>query len=212
MYDYVSKFDNVSVSCGVHPLYQEEACDYETLLRCVSREEVVAVGETGLDYHYSAETKEVQKISFFDHIKASNEVNKPLIIHTRDAQQDTLEALKQHRSKQVSGVLHCFTESLEMAQAALKMGLYISISGIVTFKSAKELQETVKQIPLERLLIETDSPWLAPVPHRGKENQPAYVRDVAHFIAELKGIPIKELAQATSQNFYDLFTTVKRSK
>jgi TatD DNase family protein len=210
MYDKVRGFDNVSVSCGVHPLHQDDACDYDTLLSCVSRPEVVAVGETGLDYHYSAETKEVQKVSFVDHIKAANELNKPLIIHTRNAQQDTINALIKYKSESTSGVLHCFTESLEMAKQAMDLGLYISISGIVSFKSAKELQDTVKQIPLERLLIETDSPWLAPVPHRGKENKPEYVRDVAHFIAELKGISVLELAEVTTNNFYELFSLVNR--
>ncbi|GBL03028.1 TatD family hydrolase [Glaciecola sp. KUL10] len=212
MYDKVKGFDNVSVSCGVHPLHQDDACDYETLLACVSRPEVVAVGETGLDYHYSADTKEVQKVSFVDHIKAANALDKPLIIHTRNAQQDTLNALKQHKAESTKGVLHCFTESLEMANEAMELGMYISISGIVSFKSAKELQDTVKQIPLEKLLIETDSPWLAPVPHRGKENKPEYVRDVAHFIAELKNISVQELAKVTTDNFYELFSLIKRDK
>lgn len=210
MFDKVRHLENVSVSCGVHPLHQEDACSYETLLECVSRPEVVAVGETGLDYHYSAETKDVQNVSFVDHIKVANEVNKPLIIHTRDAQNDTLDALKKYKSEHTNGVLHCFTESLEMARQAIDLGLYISISGIVSFKSAKDLQETVKQIPLGRLLIETDSPWLAPVPHRGKENKPEYVREVAHFIAELKGISVLELAETTTNNFYELFSMVRR--
>lgn len=211
MLSQVEKYPNVSVSCGVHPLHQEDACDYKTLLECVSRDEVVAVGETGLDYHYSAETKLTQQQSFVDHIKVANEVAKPLIIHTRHAQQDTLDALTKYKSAGTSGVLHCFTESLDMAQEAMKMGLYISISGIVTFKSAQELQQTVKKIPLDRLLIETDSPWLAPVPHRGKENRPEYVSEVAYFIADLKGVSVSELAKATSDNFYALFNRINRA-
>ena len=196
MKETVSGFPNVSLSCGVHPLHSEDVADYDTLLEHAKRDEVVAVGETGLDYFYSAETRDVQIPSFVDHIKVANVVKKPLIIHTRDAHKDTISLLKQHKDETTNGVLHCFTESLEMAKEAMAMGFYISISGIVTFASAKELQETVKEIPLDRLLIETDSPWLAPVPHRGKENEPANVVDVAYFIAELKGISVVELAQA----------------
>lgn len=207
----VSKFDNVSLSCGVHPLHNEDVCSYDELLRHVKQDDVVAVGETGLDYFYSAETKEVQKQSFIDHIKAANVVAKPLIIHTRNAHKDTIDLLNEYRDSNTVGVLHCFTESLAMAKEAIEMGFYISISGIVTFASAKELQETVKQIPLDRLLIETDSPWLAPVPHRGKENEPANVVDVAYFIAELKGISVLELAKATTENFYKLFSMASKA-
>jgi TatD DNase family protein len=206
----VAKFDNVSMSCGVHPLHNEDVCSYSELLAQVQADDVVAVGETGLDYFYSEETKDIQKDSFVDHIKAANAVKKPLIIHTRNAHKDTINLLNEHRDPSTIGVLHCFTESLEMAKEAIEMGFYISISGIVTFASAKELQETVKQIPLERLLIETDSPWLAPVPHRGKENEPANVVDVAYFIAELRGISVTELAAATTENFYRLFSLVKK--
>lgn len=201
----VSAFENVSMSCGVHPLHHEDVCSYEELLEHVKRDDVVAVGETGLDYFYSKDTQEIQKLSFIDHIKAANAVKKPLIIHTRDAHEDTISLLNKYRDESTFGVLHCFTESLAMAKEAIEMGFYISISGIVTFASAKELQETVKQIPLNRLLIETDSPWLAPVPHRGKQNQPANVVDVAYFIAELRGISVTELAEATTKNFYKLF-------
>jgi len=210
MLETVSAYANVSVSCGVHPLHQADACDFNTLLDCVSRPEVVAVGETGLDYHYSPETKAVQQTSFVDHINAANRVKKPLIVHTRDAHTDTIDALSKYKDKETKGVLHCFTESLEMAEQAMELGFYISISGIVTFKSASELQQTVKQIPLDRLLIETDSPWLAPVPHRGKENKPAYVKDVAYFIADLKGVSVAQLAKQTTDNFYRLFDKIKR--
>ncbi|MGJ8680926.1 TatD family hydrolase [Paraglaciecola sp.] len=201
----VDDFDDVSVSCGVHPLHQEEACEFNELLAMADSEKVVAIGETGLDYFYSAETKEVQLKSFVDHIKVANQLNKPLIIHTRDAKEDTLNLLREHKAPETTGVLHCFTEDWPMAQAAIELGFYISISGIVTFKTATELQEVVKQIPLEKLLIETDSPWLAPVPYRGKKNQPGYVREVGEFIAQLKGISVDELAKVTTQNFYDLF-------
>ncbi|MGQ8363771.1 TatD family hydrolase [Glaciecola sp. 1036] len=210
MREAVSNFNNVSMSCGVHPLHQEDACDYDTLLSHASRDDVIAVGETGLDYHYSEETKLVQQQSFIDHIKVANQVNKPLIIHTRAAQDDTLQILSDHYDTKTGAVLHCFTESLDMAQKALKMGLYISISGIVTFNSAKDLQQTVKQIPLDRLLIETDSPWLAPAPHRGKKNEPQYVVRVAEFIADLRGISVDEVANATKENFYRLFSRVPR--
>lgn len=210
MQEKVGHYPNVSMSCGVHPLHQEDACDYHTLLAHAQREDVVAVGETGLDYHYSSDTKDVQLQSFADHIKVANKVRKPLIIHTRSAQQDTLALLNQYYQHDTGAVLHCFTESLEMARAAIEMGIYISISGIVTFNSAKELQETVQQIPLEKLLIETDSPWLAPAPYRGQENQPMYVTRVGEFIADLKGISVEELAKATTDNFYRLFNRVQR--
>lgn len=205
----VADYPDVSVSCGVHPLHQEDACDFEELLDMANSDEVVAIGETGLDYFYSAETKSVQLSSFIDHIKVANQLNKPLIIHTRDARQDTIDLLKEHKNPSTRGVLHCFTENWEMAKAAIELGLYISISGIVTFKTAKELQEVVKKVPLEKLLIETDSPWLAPVPYRGKPNQPGFVREVGEFIAELKGISVEELAKITTDNFYKLFSLIK---
>lgn len=210
MLNDVKQFSEVSVSCGVHPLHQEDACTLEELLEMASKPEVVAVGETGLDYFYSAQSKDVQLVSFVDHIKVANQLQKPLIIHTRDAREDTINLLKEHKLPSTKGVLHCFTESLEMAKAAIELGLYISISGIVTFKTATELQQVVKALPLDRLLIETDSPWLAPVPYRGKKNQPGYVVEVAEFIAELKGISVDELARITTDNFYTLFDKVAR--
>ncbi|BFT30532.1 YchF/TatD family DNA exonuclease [Alteromonas sp. D210916BOD_24] len=211
MLETVEQYDDVSVSCGVHPLHQDEACSYEELLAKASRDEVVAIGETGLDYFYSPESKDVQLTSFIDHIKVANETKKPLIIHTRDAREDTINLLREHKAEHTIGVLHCFTESLEMAQEAIELGFYISISGIVTFNSADELREVVKAIPLDRLLIETDSPWLAPVPHRGKQNQPGYVVEVAEFIAELKGVSVSELAKVTTDNFYTLFSLAAKS-
>ncbi len=210
MLDAVKAFDDVSVSCGVHPLHQEDACGYDELLEKAQRPEVVAIGETGLDYYYSEDTQAVQRQSFIDHIRVANELNKPLIIHTRDAREDTLSLLREHKAAHTKGVLHCFTESLEMAEAAMELDFYISLSGIVTFQSAKALREVAKAIPLDRLLIETDSPWLAPVPHRGKQNQPGYVVEVAEFIAELKGISVEELATRTTENFYTLFSLTQR--
>jgi TatD DNase family protein len=164
MVSKVTHLQDVSVSCGVHPLHQDEACEKTVLLEKASHSQVVAIGETGLDYHYSPENKAVQIASFIDHIAVANQLNKPLIIHTRAAKQDTLDILKQENASHAGGVLHCFTEDWPMAKAALDLGLYISISGIVTFKSAADLKETCRKIPSDRLLIETDSPWLAPVP------------------------------------------------
>ncbi|KZN36459.1 TatD family hydrolase [Pseudoalteromonas luteoviolacea] len=207
----IEGFRDVSASCGVHPLNQEDALDRAKLLELGQHERVVAIGETGLDYYYSKDTHKVQQDSFAGHIDVANELKKPLIIHTRDARKDTLDIMKAHGAEQCGGVLHCFTENWEMAKKAIDMGFYISISGIVTFKNAVDLQEVVKKLPLDRLLIETDSPYLAPVPHRGKTNQPAYVQDVAYFIADLKGLSYKELAQATTNNFYQLFSLANRT-
>ena len=209
MKEAIAGIDSVSVSCGVHPLHQEDCCSYDELLAVCSQSEVVAVGETGLDYFYSEDTRETQMTSFIDHIKVANEVKKPLIIHTREAREDTLETLKTYKLPTTKGVLHCFTESLDMALSAIDMGFYISFSGIVTFNSAEELRQVAKAIPLEKMLIETDSPWLAPVPHRGKQNQPGYVVEVAEFIANLRGISVEELARITTRNFYTLFDQIK---
>lgn len=206
----IDGLDDISISCGVHPLHQEDCCSYDELLKVCSLPHVVAVGETGLDYFYSEDTRETQMRSFIDHIKVANVVKKPLIIHTRDARQDTLDTLVKYKALETQGVLHCFTESLDMALQAIDMGFYISFSGIVTFSSAKELREVAKAVPLERMLIETDSPWLAPVPHRGQQNQPGYVVEVAEFIADLRGITIAELAKVTTENFYNLFSEIKR--
>lgn len=211
MLETITPFDDVSASCGVHPLDQKDALDIDKLRTLAVHDKVVAIGETGLDYYYSAETKQVQFESFAGHIDVANELNKPLIIHTRDAKQDTLDLMRSHNAQNCGGVLHCFTEDYDMAKQAMDMGFYISISGIVTFRNAAALREVVKQIPLERLLIETDSPYLAPMPHRGKTNQPAYVQDVAYFIADLKGVSYKTLAEQTTQNFYSLFTLANKA-
>lgn len=199
------KYDNVYLSCGAHPLNQEDAIDIDELISLSRSERVIAVGETGLDYFYAPETKAVQLDSFRKHIRAAIEVSKPLIIHTRDAREDTLNIMKEEGAEQVGGILHCFTESLEMAQAAIEMGFYVSFSGIVTFKNASDLREVAKVIPDDRILIETDSPYLAPVPHRGKQNQPAYVADVAKFLASVRGQSVEHIAKITTDNFNRLF-------
>ncbi|CCQ12174.1 Putative deoxyribonuclease YcfH [Pseudoalteromonas luteoviolacea B = ATCC 29581] len=209
MLEKIAHYADVSASCGVHPLDQKFELDKAKLIDLASHQKVVAIGETGLDYYYSQETKQVQQASFVGHIEVANTLHKPLIIHTRDAKEDTINLMRAHKASQCGGVLHCFTEDLEMAKKALDLGFYISISGIVTFKNAKALQDVVKYLPLDRLLIETDSPYLAPVPHRGKTNQPAYVEDVAYFIADLKGLSFEQLAKATTDNFYNLFKIVK---
>ncbi|MDV6326984.1 YchF/TatD family DNA exonuclease [Idiomarina sp. Sol25] len=207
----VAEFDDVSISCGVHPLYVKDSQTPIAELGAKLREltasnSVVAVGETGLDYFYHPESKVLQQENFEQHIEIANDVNKPLIIHTRDAQQDTLSLLRNGHADKPGGVLHCFTESLDMAKKAIDdLDFFISISGIASFRNAQELRDTIKALPLEKLLIETDSPWLAPVPHRGKENQPAYVVDVAKCVADVKGITLEEVAKTTTANYYKLF-------
>tara|TARA_B110000881_G_scaffold217126_1_gene233966 strand:- start:193 stop:963 length:771 start_codon:yes stop_codon:yes gene_type:complete len=205
MADKTAGHDNVYLSCGTHPLNQEDLVNEETLLNLSKHERVIAVGETGLDYFYAPETKELQIDSFKKHVRVAKQVNKPLIIHTRDAQEDTLTILRDEQAEQVGGILHCFTESWEMAEAAIAMGFYISFSGIVTFKNAAALREVAKKVPDDRFLIETDSPYLAPVPHRGKQNQPAYVVEVAQHLASIRGQSIETIARLSSENFHRLF-------
>ncbi len=198
-------FSQISLSVGVHPLHDEGAWDQPTALKLARDPQVVAIGETGLDYFYAPATRERQQHYFAEHVQLARQVNKPLIIHTRDARADTLAILREQQADEVGGVLHCFTEDWAMAKAAIELGFYVSISGIVTFRNADALREVVRQLPLERLLVETDSPYLAPVPYRGKENSPAYVREVAAFVADLKGVPLELLAAQTSDNFRRLF-------
>lgn len=212
MQNIVGSHADVSYSCGVHPLYVAKHGFAEAeLAQLCARADVVAVGETGLDYYYDKEHIPEQQESFARHIEIANQVQKPLIIHTRDARNDTIAMLREGRAERCRGVMHCFTESMEMAEQALNLGFYISISGIVTFASAEELRDVVRNVPLERLLIETDSPWLAPVPHRGKENQPAYVSHVAECVATLKNVSIEEVAAVTRENFYQLFQGANRA-
>ncbi|QIM62153.1 metal-dependent hydrolase [Pasteurellaceae bacterium Orientalotternb1] len=196
----------VSLSCGVHPLnVEEEPFDYDRLFEFVQDPRVVAVGETGLDYHYTPETKALQQSLFEQQIEMAKQVNKPLIVHTRSAREDTMHFLKKGNAEQCGGVLHCFTEDWAMAKSALDIGFYISISGIITFRNAEELRDVVRKVPLDRLLVETDSPYLAPIPYRGKPNQPAYVREVCEYVATLKGVSLAEMAQITTQNVKNLF-------
>ncbi|WP_338562899.1 metal-dependent hydrolase [Erwinia sp. E_sp_B04_7] len=196
---------NVAYSCGVHPLNQEEAYDFAELRQLAADERVIAMGETGLDYFYQQETKAQQQASFREHIRTGRDLNKPVIVHTREAREDTLAILKEEKVEGCGGVLHCFTEDRDTAKKLLDMGFYISFSGIVTFRNAETIREAARYVPLDRILVETDSPYLAPVPHRGKENQPAYTRDVAEYMAVLKGVSIEQMAEATTQNFSKLF-------
>ena len=204
--------DDISCSVGVHPLYDGvKDTDIATLIEYSKHEKVVAIGETGLDYFYNKDpdNHKLQQDSFRKHIQAANQAELPLIIHTRDAREDTIQILKEENAKQCGGVLHCFTESLEMAEAAMELGFYISFSGIVTFKNAAELREVCRKIPLERILIETDSPYLAPVPYRGKSNIPSYVKEVGQFVADLHGLSYQELCQITAANYQTLFSKSK---
>jgi TatD DNase family protein len=204
------KYPNVYASVGVHPDYEETPePDVEQLVQLSDHPKIVAIGETGLDYYRLEGDLEWQRERFRTHIRASRATGKPLIIHTRSASEDTIRIMQEEGAGidagGAGGVMHCFTESLQVAEAAMAMGFYISFSGIVTFKSAKELQAVARAVPLERMLIETDSPYLAPVPHRGKINEPGLVRHVAEFLAALKEVPPERIAQQTTDNFFDLF-------
>ena len=200
----------VVASVGVHPCdVKEGTATAEQLIHWASQAKVVALGETGLDYHYETESKELQHQSFALHLRVGKQIGLPVVVHTREAKADTLALIKEHGSLEHSGVLHCFTEDWAMAKAALDLNYYISISGIVTFKNAEQIREVVRNMPLDRLLVETDSPYLAPVPYRGKSNEPKYVREVAQFIADLRGMPLEDLAAITTDNFYRLFNKAK---
>jgi TatD DNase family protein len=205
-------YPQVYASVGVHPDYEETAePTVEQLVELSQHPKVIAIGETGLDYFRLKGDLEWQRERFRIHIRASRASAKPLIIHTRAASEDTLRILEEEKASVhaggVAGVMHCFTESLPVAKAAMDMGFYISFSGIVTFKNAKDLQEVARHVPLERMLIETDSPYLAPVPMRGKTNEPGFVKHVAEYLADLKGVSVDELARITSANFHTLFST-----
>lgn len=201
-----AKYPNIYASVGVHPTsYEGEEPTVERLVGLADGQKVIAIGETGLDYYYSAEMKELQQQRFKVHLEASKQTRKPVIVHTRDAKEDTLSIIADHGDERIAGVLHCFTEDLDMALRAIDLGYFISFSGIVTFKNAAELQEVARSIPLERMLIETDSPYLAPVPYRGKPNEPKYVPKVAEFIAELRGLSVEQIAEQTAANFHSLF-------
>lgn len=199
-------YSNISASIGTHPT-EDAALDfsYEELIAAAKHPRVVAIGETGLDYYRSTGDLTWQRDRFRRHIRAAKQTNKPLIVHTRDAREDTLNILREEKAEEVGGVLHCFTENWEMAEQAISMNFYISFSGIITFQNANALRAVAKQVPLDKLLIETDAPYLAPVPYRGKPNEPAYVHHVAVALAKLRNVSYEEIAERTTQNFFRLF-------
>lgn len=201
------EYENIYAAVGVHPHSAKELDDdmLEIIRSFASREKVVAIGEIGLDYYYDNSPRDVQRIWFKKQLDLAKEVNLPVVIHTRDASQETFDILKEAQDGTLRGVLHCYSGSLEMALEYVKMGFYISIAGPVTFKNSKESKKVAEGVPLERLLIETDSPYLTPEPNRGKRNEPAYVRYVAGEIAELRGISYEDLIEATSRNTKELF-------
>lgn len=203
----VAPYDNVSLSVGVHPgaVPANIPAYSESFAPMLTNPKVIAIGETGLDYHYSTEHKLAQQASFITQIDIAKTHRKPLIIHTRDARLDTINILTHENARDIGGILHCFTENWEMAKKGLDLGFYISFSGIITFKNAEELREVVAKTPMDRILIETDAPYLTPVPYRGKPNQPGLVPFVAKTIAEVKGLSIEEVAHISSQNFRTLF-------
>jgi TatD DNase family protein len=207
-------YPNIYASVGVHPDYEDTPePSVDDLIRLSDHPKIIAIGETGLDYYRLQGDLEWQRERFRRHIRASRATGKPLIIHTRAASADTIRIMQEEGAGTdaggAGGVMHCFTESLEVAQAAMAMGFYISFSGIVTFKSAKELQAVALAVPLSSTLIETDSPYLAPVPHRGKMNEPGWVMHVGEFLANLKGVPAAQVAQQTTDNFFNLFKLAK---
>ena len=207
------QFANVYCSVGIHPheAKAEPLTDATPLLERARHEKVVGIGETGLDYYYEHSPREAQIANFRAHIAAARELGLPLIVHTRDAEDDTIAILREEMARApFRGLIHCFTGTRRLAEAAVELGLHISASGIMTFKNSAELRAVLKDVPLDRLLVETDAPFLAPVPHRGKRNEPAFVAHTAAALAELKGISADELAAATTDNFFSLFTRAAR--
>lgn len=203
--------DNLYATVGVHPEYLDtEEPDVDRLVSLASHPKVIAIGETGLDYYWQKDKPEWQRQRFRTHIRAARACGKPLVVHTRDSAGDTLRLLAEEGAGAVGGVMHCFTENWDVARQALDLGFHISLSGIVTFKNAVAVKDVARRVPLDRLLVETDSPYLAPVPYRGKTNQPAYVRYVAEEIAALRGDSVDNIARATTDNFFRLFATAKR--
>ena len=216
-YDDVLKIaqthDNIYATVGSHPHEAAVECDIkpELLIEKSTHKKVVGIGETGLDYYYDRAPRDQQQRNFIAHIEASRETQLPLIVHTRDADDDCARIMtEQMKIGAYPAVIHCFTASEEFAKKALEIGCYISISGIITFKTATDLQKAVKIIPLDRMLIETDAPFLAPVPMRGKSNEPSYVRYTAQFLSEHMGVSYEELAAITTDNFFKLFSKTKR--
>lgn len=206
IHQIAEQFADVHATVGLHPtdvVVQEPTV--EMLIACGQDQKTVAIGETGLDFFHTDTTPALQMERFATHIRAARALNKPLVVHTRQAREETLALLQKERAAEVGGVLHCFTEDWDMASRAMDLGFYISFSGIVTFKNATELQAIAKKMPLERMLIETDAPYLTPVPYRGKANQPAYVRYVAEYLANLREESLASIAEKTTENFKQLF-------
>ncbi len=202
----INDFPNISATVGVHPNVKEgKEPSIEELIALGSNEKVIGIGETGLDYFRSEGDLEWQRKRFRNHIQAAKTLKKPLIIHTREAKSDTLNILNEENAKQVGGIIHCFTEDWEFAKAAMDLNFYISFSGIVTFNNTDSIKEVAQKMPINRMLIETDSPYLAPAPYRGKPNYPIYVRYVAEQIAKLRGVSVDKIGEETTNNFYELF-------
>ena len=206
MLEKVRPYPTISVSAGMHPMADEtDDFSVEYLTELASDKKVVAIGETGLDYYYHKGDPQWQQQRFRAHIQVANQLDKPVIVHTRDAGDDTLDILRQENAGRCGGVIHCFTETQAFADQAIEMGLMISISGIVTFRNAEALRDIARSIPDDHLLIETDSPYLAPMPHRGQQNQPAYVRHVAETLAAVRNTTVEHIAEISRNNFYRLF-------
>jgi len=206
-------YDNFFATVGVHPDHEDRTeVDPARLVELARHPRIVAIGETGLDYYRVSGDSAWQRERFRAHIRAARECGKPLVIHTRQAAEDTLAIMREEGAAEVGGVMHCFTESRAMAEAAIALGFHISFSGIVTFKNTGTLKDVARWVPLERLLVETDSPYLAPVPHRGESNRPALVRHVGEEVARLRGISLEELARATTGNFFSLFGAGKKGR
>ena len=206
MHARIAGLEQVYCTAGVHPDYEDvDEPSVERLCELATLDKVVAIGETGLDYYHQQGAPDWQRRRFVTHIEAARACGLPLVIHTRDAREDTLELLRRHRAQEVGGVLHCFTESWEMAREAIELGFYISISGIVTFHQAQNVRDMARRIPLDRLLIETDSPWLSPAPYRGKPNHPGRVALVAEKLAEIRDESLDTIAQSTYRNACRLF-------
>ncbi|MCG7873275.1 MAG: TatD family hydrolase [Candidatus Thiodiazotropha lotti] len=206
MVSLVESYPQISVSVGVHPNDRERHDPTpDELVELAQHPKVVAIGETGLDYFHGKGDLDWQRNRFRQHIEAAKQAELPLIIHTRDAREDTLSIMQSQGADRAGGVMHCFTENWSMAEQALEMGFFISFSGIITFKNTADLREVVKQVPMQQLLIETDSPYLAPVPYRGKPNQPIYVHQVAECVAEIKGVSVEHVAAQTSENYHRCF-------
>lgn len=206
------RFPNVYASVGIHPhqVEEEPKVTAAEIIALTHNPKVIGIGETGLDYYYEHSPRELQKISFRTHIEASRKTGLPLIVHTREADDDTINILyEEQKLGTFPGLIHCFSSSRQLAEKSVEFGFYISLSGILTFKKAEDLRAIVKDLPLERLIVETDSPYLAPLPHRGKRNEPAFTRHTAECLAQLKGISLDEVARITTENFSRLFTKAK---